>query len=162
MVLAPRSWCQVRAKERGRRWQESPVAGESTKQPLKPLRREGRTASAEPVCSCALLFATFARETAGAARTRSSPRPLRSMRVRSMQASDALRREKAEVCTTFSIVIPGCAIAHLRMRPLAQARNPYSRSWLWILRFDCQTARGCASAFSRRDAPELCVDCHPR
>src|ERR1700680_4863991 len=27
--------------------------------------------------------------------------------------------------------------------------------------FDWQTATGCASAFSRRDAPELCVDCHP-
>jgi hypothetical protein len=42
----------------------------------KPLRREGRTASAEPVCSCALFFVHFARETAGAARTRSSLRPL--------------------------------------------------------------------------------------
>ena len=41
----------------------------------KPLRREGRTASAEPVCSCAFLFATFAHGTAGAARTRSSLRP---------------------------------------------------------------------------------------
>jgi hypothetical protein len=40
------------------------------------LRREGRTASAEPVCSCAFLFVTFAHETAGAARTRSSLRPL--------------------------------------------------------------------------------------
>jgi hypothetical protein len=42
----------------------------------KPLRREGRTASAEPVCSCALCFVHFARETAGAARTRLSLRPL--------------------------------------------------------------------------------------
>jgi hypothetical protein len=32
--------------------------------------------SAEPVCSCALFLLPFARETAGAARTRSSPRPL--------------------------------------------------------------------------------------
>jgi len=31
VVLTPRRWCQVRAKERGRRWQKSPVAGESTK-----------------------------------------------------------------------------------------------------------------------------------
>src|SRR3978361_316802 len=37
--------------------------------------------SAEPVCSCAFLFAHFARETAGAARTRSSLRPLISMRA---------------------------------------------------------------------------------
>ena len=42
----------------------------------KPLRREGRIASAEPVCSCALSFVHFAHETAGAARTRSSLRPL--------------------------------------------------------------------------------------
>ena len=31
VVLTPRRWRQVRAEERGRRWQESPVAGESTK-----------------------------------------------------------------------------------------------------------------------------------
>jgi hypothetical protein len=30
VVLMPRRWHQVRAKARGRRWQESPVAGEST------------------------------------------------------------------------------------------------------------------------------------
>src|ERR1700759_924391 len=41
----------------------------------KPLRREGRTASAEPVCSCAFCYLPFAHETAGAARTRSSLRP---------------------------------------------------------------------------------------
>src|SRR3981081_852738 len=41
-----------------------------------PPRREGRIASAEPVCSCAFLFVHFAHETAGAARTRSSLRPL--------------------------------------------------------------------------------------
>jgi hypothetical protein len=28
--------------------------------------------------------------------------------------------------------------------------------------FYCQTARGYASALSRRDAPELCVDFHPQ
>ncbi len=42
----------------------------------KPLRREGRSVSAEPVCSCAFFLSTFAHETAGAARTRSSLRPL--------------------------------------------------------------------------------------
>src|SRR5216683_4296554 len=31
-----------------------------------------------------------------------------------------------------TIVIPRCAIAHLRMRLLAQARNSYPRSWSWI------------------------------
>jgi hypothetical protein len=40
------------------------------------LRREGRMLSAEPVCSCAHFFVHIAHETAGAARTRSSLRPL--------------------------------------------------------------------------------------
>src|ERR1700759_243689 len=52
------------------------VTGESTKETLKPLRREGRIASAEPVCSCAFSYVQLAHETAGAARTRSSLRPL--------------------------------------------------------------------------------------
>src|SRR5216683_7506325 len=43
----------------------------------KPSRREGRDASAEPVCSCAFPFVQLAHETAGAARTRLSLRPLR-------------------------------------------------------------------------------------
>src|SRR6478735_5769244 len=42
----------------------------------KPSRRESRIASAKPVCSCALFFAQIAHETAGAARTRLSLRPL--------------------------------------------------------------------------------------
>ena len=42
----------------------------------KPLRRESRIASAEPVCSCAFYPITIAHGTAGAARTRSSLRPL--------------------------------------------------------------------------------------
>jgi hypothetical protein len=44
----------------------------------KPSRREGRSVSAEPVCSCAFFIRMFAHETAGAARTRSSLRPLSS------------------------------------------------------------------------------------
>jgi hypothetical protein len=43
---------------------------------VEPLRGEGRSVSAEPVCSCAFLLMHIAHETAGAARTRSSPRPL--------------------------------------------------------------------------------------
>ena len=42
----------------------------------KQLRREGRSVSAEPVCSCAFSYVHLAHETAGAARTRSSLRPL--------------------------------------------------------------------------------------
>jgi hypothetical protein len=49
----------------------------------KPPRREGRIASAEPVCSCAFSYVHFAHETAGAARTRLSLRPLFPRRVES-------------------------------------------------------------------------------
>jgi hypothetical protein len=48
MLASSLADCSVR-----RWWQESPVAKESTKETVKPLRREGRIASAEPVCSCA-------------------------------------------------------------------------------------------------------------
>ncbi len=77
VVLTPRCWRQVCEKQasRGRRWQKSRSPRRARSKPLKPLRREGRTVSAEPVCSCAF-FSAFARETAGAARTRSSLRPL--------------------------------------------------------------------------------------
>src|SRR5450631_4422421 len=79
VVLTPRRWCQVLKKltllrDDGGKKARSP--GRARSKPLKPLRREGRTASAEPVCSCAFLLSEFARETAGAARTRSSLRPL--------------------------------------------------------------------------------------
>src|ERR1700693_6313586 len=61
------------------------LAGDGVKKPghrgelgisRKPPRREGRIASAEPVCSCAFYPIPIAHGTAGAARTRSSLRPL--------------------------------------------------------------------------------------
>ena len=64
----------------------------------KPLRREGRIASAEPVCSCVLSFVHFAHETAGAARTRSSLRPLFAERVKVTKISGASRHENADAC----------------------------------------------------------------
>ena len=64
----------------------------------KPLRREGRVFSAEPVCSCAHSFVHFAHEIAGAARTRSSLRPLCFFRGwQSTQPPDASRRGSAKV-----------------------------------------------------------------
>src|SRR5665213_2536389 len=68
------SSCAV--KSAWRWWQESPITRESTKQPVKPLRREGRSVSASPVCSCVHFLCINAHETAGAACTRSSLRPL--------------------------------------------------------------------------------------
>src|SRR5260370_36963248 len=64
----------------------------------KPLRREGRMLSAEPVCSCAHLFVHFAHETAGAARTRLSLRPLYFGGQRSCKPSGVSRREIMEPC----------------------------------------------------------------
>src|SRR4029078_13472525 len=58
---------------------------------------EARSVSSEPVCSCAPLFAHFAHETAGAARTRSSLRPLFSRRGIERQASGATAREIAKL-----------------------------------------------------------------
>src|SRR5450756_2187308 len=77
VVLAPRRWRQVD----GNKFPAAMVARKPGHQgergvSCKPSRREGRIASAEPVCSCAFLFVHFAHETAGAARTRSSLRPL--------------------------------------------------------------------------------------
>ena len=71
-VLALSCASQVRASDGGKK------AGHRGEHEVsrKPLRREGRIASAEPVCSCAFSFVHFAHETAGAARTRSSLRPL--------------------------------------------------------------------------------------
>ena len=50
-----------------------------------------------PVCSCAVLFAQIARETAGAASTRSSLRPLFSRGQTKMQTSGDQRRENAKL-----------------------------------------------------------------
>jgi hypothetical protein len=54
VVLTPRRWRQVggsNSASDGDKKARSP--GRVRRKPLKPLRREGRTASAEPVCSCA-------------------------------------------------------------------------------------------------------------
>src|SRR5262249_13783784 len=81
-----------------------------------PLRREGRVAPVEPVCSCAFPF--FAHGTVGAASTRLSLRPpalLRGTRFR--LRSRELRRDKRitrarsaagmQRCVLNSVVIPG-------------------------------------------------------
>jgi hypothetical protein len=76
VVLAPRCWRQVLrnyppsdgGKKAGHRGEHEVSRN--------PSRRESRIASAGPVCSCAHFFVHTARETAGAARTRLSLRPL--------------------------------------------------------------------------------------
>ena len=55
-----------------------------------------------PVCSCAVLFAQIARETAGAASTRSSLRPQFRGGQTKMQTSGVSRRENA---ASYSVVV---------------------------------------------------------
>src|SRR5882757_4185362 len=77
--------------------------------------------SAEPVCSCALCFVQTARETAGAARTRSSLRPLYERAGCFQQSSGASRREIVESFAKVAILfrqvsdqdLPGSAAAHV-------------------------------------------------
>jgi hypothetical protein len=76
VVLIPRRWGQVLGDNPRATVAIKPGTPGRARISSKPLRREGRIASAEPVCSCALFDVHFARETAGAARTRSSLRPL--------------------------------------------------------------------------------------
>jgi len=40
VVLTPRRWRQACAKKRRRRWQKSPVTGESTKETVKTIAQE--------------------------------------------------------------------------------------------------------------------------
>src|SRR5437764_8627700 len=81
VVLAPRCWRQVGARY---------PAGDGGKRAVHRGERaishkaiaQGRPECSRcPVCSCAFLFAQIARETAGAASTRSSLRPLISRRA---------------------------------------------------------------------------------
>src|SRR5712672_618737 len=104
VVLAPQCRRQVCEKKRRRRCQTSLVTGESAKYAVKPLRGECRIASAEPVCSCAF-FCNFARETAGAARTRHSLRPLIS-RGREIQTNLA-RKSRGEIA---KLCLRKCAV----------------------------------------------------
>ncbi len=78
MVLTPRRWCQVRGKQNFSRMTVARKPGHRGERGVSrnPSRRESRIASAEPVCSCAFCPITIAHETAGAARTRLSLRPL--------------------------------------------------------------------------------------
>ena len=59
VVLTPQCWRQVCDKKRRRRCQTSLVTGESTKEAVKPLRREGRTDSGGPVVTTLVCFVLF-------------------------------------------------------------------------------------------------------
>jgi hypothetical protein len=81
---------------------------------------------AEPVCSCAFFYAQAAHETAGAARTRLSLRPLVFRGQRSTQSSGASRRENVE-----SHLFDRIQAASLR-EALATKQSIYPRVETWI------------------------------
>jgi len=59
-----------------RRWQESPVTGESAEETVKTIAQGRPDETGEPVVTTLVCFLSFAREAAGAAGTRLSLRPL--------------------------------------------------------------------------------------
>ena len=61
---------------RRRRWQESPVTGESTKETVKTIAQGRPDVTGGPVVTTLVCYFYFAREAAGAAGTRLSLRPL--------------------------------------------------------------------------------------
>src|ERR1700730_9408785 len=71
-TLASSWWKQFRR----RRWQKSPVTGESTKETVKTIAQGMPDCFGEPVVITLVCFLTFAREAAGATGTRHSLRPL--------------------------------------------------------------------------------------
>jgi hypothetical protein len=66
---------QARRQSARRRWQKSPVTGESTKQAVKTIAQGKPVWTGEPVVPTHVL-STFARGAAGASDTRLSLRPL--------------------------------------------------------------------------------------
>ena len=85
-----------------------------------------------PVCSCAVLFAQIARETAGAASTRSSLRPLfRGPRLRCKPR--AHRAARSRTCVGSLKLNPKALPSSLRTQgPIATGRNCFVRSVLSV------------------------------
>ena len=73
---APTLASSRRKQFRRRRWQKSPVTGESAKETVKTIAQGRPGISGEPVVTMLVCFIYFAREAAGASNTRLSLRPL--------------------------------------------------------------------------------------
>jgi len=76
VVRAPRCWRYVGGKRSADNGGKRAVLREEHEVSRKAIAQGRPECSRCPVCSCAFLFAQIARETAGAASTRSSLRPL--------------------------------------------------------------------------------------
>ena len=142
VVLMPRCWHQVRGDashhaDDGDNKARSP--GRARSKPLKPLRREGRIDPTTPVVinSCAFLVA---REAAGAAGTRSSPRPLLRVALRPLfaqrrKADGSLGRYAPRECSDASSLF---VVTGLTGRPGIPSRCWRDKSQ----RTGCPPARG--------------------
>src|ERR1700687_2023225 len=82
------------ASIRKRRGETSPVTGESTKEAVKTIACGNAGCSGATVVTTLVCYLHFAREAAGAAGTRHSPRPLSGERFK--HNSDASRRGNAD------------------------------------------------------------------
>ena len=77
VVLTPRRWRQVGGATRRRRWQTSPVTGESSKETVNTIAQGNAGLPGGPVVTTLVCYLHTAHEAAGAAGTRLSLRPLR-------------------------------------------------------------------------------------
>src|ERR1700736_3874565 len=75
---APTLVSSLRVMIRKRRWQESPVTGESTKETVKTIAQGMLECFGEPVVTNSCVYFYFTREAMGATGTRHSLRPLLS------------------------------------------------------------------------------------
>src|SRR5829696_3618415 len=97
VVRAPRCWRYVGGKRPANNGGKRAVLRGEHEVSRKAIAQGRPECSRCPVCSCAVLLALIARETAGAASTRSSLHPLNSGGQTKMQTSGAMRREKAKL-----------------------------------------------------------------
>src|ERR1700737_3788736 len=106
-TLAP-SW---RSYLRRRRWQTSPVTGESTKETVKTIACGNAGCSGATVVTTLVCYLHFAHEAAGAAGTPHSPRPLFSKGESFLPNSGASPRGNAKLFPTRRRPPPGRRLA---------------------------------------------------
>src|SRR5205823_2810318 len=120
-----------------------------------------RSVSAEPVCSCAFLFLPLAHETAGAARTRLSLRPLSFKGCKSSQGSGAARRENANACPCRCLISelnsPRTRPEQARRKPDALRRCSLDRR-KWMTRSSELTPMAMGPRFRGDDGRDHCLE----
>jgi hypothetical protein len=134
VVLTPRRWCQVgddamamsvlrpdTPASRRRRWQTSPVTGESAKEPVKTIAQGMPDASGEPVVTNARAFYP-PRAAAGATGARHSLCPLFFRGRKFQHNSGAARRGKSDARS--SVVMPPLQAGHPVRRDVSYAHEP--------------------------------------